>query len=661
MLLGSWGYPDIGDARVSEQVAAMGFDTFSHGGGAVKRGALAERGLRTNCCPGRPDAGALLKGLGLKRADLDQKSDGELAGEGVNISSFHPTVLRRFIKHIGDFIKQNAGDENIRTYMLSSPISLYGESHYTISLDGGHMVFSRPAVSRYRAFIKTRYKTVRALNEAYGTKYRSFDQVRPPEGPEDTEGAGLDLRREWSDFVVWYNKWMDLMNGRSLDAARKYTDKPLGLMLGGPKVGFIQGIACGHTGPVVKSITKRGAGFLSDTDSQTLFSVRYSRAACRLYGADLQIEHTGPPYLEPFHQYNTFINTLAGGPEILHLAHRGELFEEGNWFRDIYTRLTPVLKRYRTRPPVNEIAFFHSYITAMFRPDSSNADVVSVYDRTNKIWFPTRRGASFARALGNPETVDDVMLEDGALAGRKLLIIPNTSVTVTTAKAMDAIRKWVEGGGVLLCFGDGCLAYEVGRDGALRASPGARGLRAAPENPQTDRGGDKKVSVKRLCAGKAIWSPDAIKPFDTDSTKSALALTTGLMNELGIGPAASVMGSDEINLIDCGADAVSGTHIFALDCITQVHPDVKGARFAYDKSYTLLFAAPLEGPAEILGITDAGGVYCKDADVRYERGGLVFTLRFKMPCEITLTFGGDASGTDWDALDPERVYPTYLP
>jgi len=38
--------------------------------------------------------------------------------------------------------------------------------------------------------------------------------------------------------------------------------------------------------------------------------------------------------------------------------------------------------------------------------------------------------------------VDDVMLEDGALAGRKLLVIPNFSVTVTSRKAVEALRQW---------------------------------------------------------------------------------------------------------------------------------------------------------------------------------------------------------------------------
>jgi hypothetical protein len=122
---------------------------------------------------------------------------------------------------------------------------------------------------------------------------------------------------------------------------------------------------------------------------------------------------------------------------------------------------------------------------------------------------------------------------------------------------------------------------------------------------------------------------------------------------------------------------------------------VKGARFRESRAYALRFKPPLDGDAEILGITDAdvrcgiigigndnAGIRCDNtgihrentgigndnagirfdnAAVSHDRESMVFSIRIKMPCEIEVAFGGSAGGTDWSSLDPERVYPTYLP
>ena len=236
-------------------------------------------------------------------------------------------------------------------------------------------------------------------------KYRSFSSARPPAGPEDTGGAGIDLRPEWADFIKWYGDSMDSLYTKCLKAARKYISKPIGLMSGGPKVGIRQGIALGNIGPMTRAIAKCGTGFFHDTDAQTLMSVKYSLAACRLHGLELRIEHVGlVPGVSDFQylQYNTFINTLAVGLDMLHLSHSGLMYRKDHWYRGIYTRFTPVLKNYRTQPEMTKIAFLHSYITASVRPDSSNTDVVDVYDRTNKFWWANRPLPSFARLLGNP-------------------------------------------------------------------------------------------------------------------------------------------------------------------------------------------------------------------------------------------------------------------
>jgi len=221
------------------------------------------------------------------------------------------------------------------------------------------------------------------------------------------------------------------------------------------------------------------------------------------------------------------------------------------------------------------------------------------------------------------------MIEDGALEGRKLLIIPNTGVTITSARAIGALKKWVRNGGTLLCFGDGCLAYTFGRDGFLRADPTAGGLR---------KPGRRETAVG---LGKTVWIPEPIRPHDAETAGAALTAMVGLRDELGLTPAAQVVGTEEINLIDCGPDAFSGKRIFALDCMTQMFCGERGAFFSYDKSYTLRFGAPLDGEAEILGLNDAE-IRCEGAEVRHDRESMIFVIEAKMPCEVKVTFGKPA-------------------
>ena len=274
----------------------------------------------------------------------------------------------------------------------------------------------------------------------------------------------------------WYNGWLEEVTRRSLEAARRETRKPLAVMMGGPKVGPSQGISLGNVGPIVRLLGRHAPAFLNDTDAQTLFSGRYTRAACSQYGVNLMLENVGPPYLEVFHQYNMLLNVLSCGADTVHLAHWGELYDDKTWFGRTWAALGPLATRYRTVYRKSDAALFHSYLTSWYRPDRSNTDALRLYDSTNTLWHPDRGYPSWGRALASPDVVDDAMVEDGALRGRKLLVIPNGSVTVTSRKAVDAIRRWVEDGGTLVGFGSGCLAYTIESDRSLRATPGLAGM-----------------------------------------------------------------------------------------------------------------------------------------------------------------------------------------
>jgi hypothetical protein len=384
--LGNWAYPGR-DPEALRQCKEMGIAFSSNGDSAIQQQRVFLEGIVTSHSIGRPSGEALIAGLGLSDTDLDQDAQGNRSQEGIVSAVFEPGALGRFTAYVRKRARARRTSPWVRSFVLSSPVSMYGEVHCPASTAGAYLVFGGSAERNFRAWLTRAYGgDVRALARAWGADYASWHSVGSPAGPLD-DGSGLDRRRSWSDFMHWYNDWLEEVSLRSLRAVRSESGKPVALMLGGPKIGLSQGVCLGNIGPIARMLGKHKPAFLSDTDSQTLFSCRYSRAACSQYGIDLMLEHVGPPHLQAFHQVNTVHNVLACGGDYVHLATLGELFDPKHWFHDIWRDLAPALLQRRTGYVRSDAAMFHSYVTSWYRPSRSNGDCVSLYDSSNTLWF----------------------------------------------------------------------------------------------------------------------------------------------------------------------------------------------------------------------------------------------------------------------------------
>ncbi len=413
-------------------------------------------------------------------------------------------------------------------------------------------------------------------------------------------------------------------------------------MIGGPKVGFNQGISLGNVGPVVRMLGKLRPAFFNDTDAQTLFSTRYTRAACSQYGVELMQEHVGPPHLQVFHQYNMALNVISCGADHVHLAHLGELFDDKHWFSKVWKDLAPLVLRYHTGYHKSDAAMFHSYMTSWYRPDRSNADTVRLYDSTNTLWTPESGYPSWGRALGSPDVIDDAMIEDGALAGRKLLVIANSSVTVTSRKAVEAIRKWVMDGGTLVGFGKGCLAYTVEADRSLTSTPGMAGMLPSAWTAAAQKDGAAKVEQK-IGKGRAVLF---LKPADPELKDAEgkrfvddmMPVLRAEADRCGVRRWCESGGGYDANLLYCGRDLNSGRHIFTIDLIRSARNNAPDAVFYTDRSFDLTFDPSLEGDAELVGITNSFES-CTGGTAEYNQDAHTLIVRFKLPGKLTLRFG----------------------
>jgi hypothetical protein len=581
---------------------------------------------------------------------MDQDSQGRRTGEGVETSVFHQAVPDRFCNFVRERMRPVRNAPWVASFTLSSPISRYGEVHYAPSSGGQYAVFSRPARENFRRWLKRVYgNDLSALSHAWGQPFKSWDDVIPPDG-QQAGPEGIDTRRSWSDFVHWYNWWLEEITRRSLEAARRETKKPIAAMIGGPKVGFSQGITLGNVGPVMRMLSKVRPAFFNDTDAQTLFSTRYTRAACSQYGVELMVEHVGPPYLQIFHQYNMLLNLLSCGADHVHLAHGGKLFDPQHWFCRTWQNLAPLALRYRTGYLKSDAVIFHSYLTSWYRADRSNTDAVRLYDSTNTFWTPDKAYPSWGRALGSPDVVDDAMIEDGALNGRKLLVIPNSSVTVTSRKAVEAIRRWVRGGGTVIGFGPGCLAYAVERDRSLRATPGMAGLVPASEVDAGHRAAGALKVEQKVGKGRAVLylkpaGPAVIGPSGKPFVDEMMPVLSAEADRAGVHRWCQADDEHHVNLLYCGRDLKSGRHLFIADFTRYVRNGLSDAIFVTDGSFRFTFDPSLKGDAELIGITDSfercdGGI----ADFSPDAHTLI--VRFRLPATLTLTFGKGRSGLE---------------
>ncbi|MBI5831221.1 MAG: beta-galactosidase [Armatimonadetes bacterium] len=583
--------------------------------------ALAGEGCLSMHFEPRPPAEVLQAGLGLTRDDLDQDPDGHLAAEGYQMATFDARVIDRYAQGLARAMSGRADLAHVAAVSVPSPISRYGEAHYAVSDQGGYLAYSRPAKAAFRRWLAERYATPAALSRAWGEMLDTFDAVQPPRGPQPGPD-GLDTRRAWSDWLHWYNAWLLEVTDRTFGALRGVTDRPLCLTLGGMKAGYAQGVFAGNVGPTVKGMAAHGPALLDDTDAQTLFSLRYTSTACAQYGVALMCEPVGPPHLSEYAQLNTLINGLSAGSSSVILPHMGELCRADHWFTRIWGQLAPVFDRYETHYRPSPAAVLHSYVTSWYRADRQNMDAVRLYDATNTNWSPDPAAPSWGRALGSPDVVDDLMVADGVLAGRRLLVVPNSGVTVTTRAALERIVAWVRGGGTLVAFGPGALAYAVEADRHLAPTPGLGGLVGELTGERLDQ------TVGR---GRVVWYRQAAHAEANRAfclkVQPALA---ALARQAGVTPVCRVV-AGSANVLDCGVDRRSGRHLFAADLLASVGPPVTFARGPVD----LAFDPALRGPAELVAVTDRF-VSCQRGQAKYDSATRVLTVRFDLPGPVRL-------------------------
>ena len=287
------------------------------------------------------------------------------------------------------------------------------------------------ALEEYRAWVKRRYGYIAVLNKAWGKSFGTFRDVDFPARGEAMERLAAEIKdaapgakREYLDFVTWYREAMDRYADMWMKTAAKYFGgTPVYLCTGGagePMHGSdfsLNARTCAKYGGGIR-LTNEGSVYIHNN-----LATRLLTSAARFYGA-----RCGK---EPFGNVT---------PEGVVARIYGSVTSGSGQHEDYYRNLTDHPDKY---------GYAARYAGLLRYERELPMPVVRNYPNIactlgEAPWWPDYENI---RYMANCDYVDENMLRDGALEGRRVMVMPATILEPGDARL---IMAWVRRGGLLI-------------------------------------------------------------------------------------------------------------------------------------------------------------------------------------------------------------------
>ena len=353
-----------------------------------------------------------------------------------------PTIFNDAqVKYVKRFLSEFGKHYGSRRALLGvrlGPSANYGEAQYPatgvwgyrwgqLHTHIGYWAGDPDATVVFRNWVRSRYPTVAALNQAWSTRYASFDEVRTFL-PVNAQSPRMRV-----DFSTWY---MDAMS----DWCEKWAVWAREAM---PNTSIYQ--SSGGWGAVeigtdytaqAKSMAKIKGGIRLTNENDSYLNnfscTRMAASAARHYGAMLGFEPAG--FGSARGVMARLYNTLTNGAH--HLFYYGPNVLGSDQAPALWAKHAPLLDR-RARP-LTEIAVFY--------PDTANklSDDVLRY-RLASAFF---QRVQALRAVTDYDYASEQMILDGALDRYKVLV--SLWGRVTEKAVLERIARWVESGGIII-------------------------------------------------------------------------------------------------------------------------------------------------------------------------------------------------------------------
>ncbi len=281
------------------------------------------------------------------------------------------------------------------------------------------------ALQDFRSSSLQKYGSLLDLNRAWKETFKKPDEIQFPSKPRG------DARREWLDFVDWYQQGVSHAVDLNVGSARKYFPNtllqiPAGFSDEDPRGGndnsLIAKLAVKHHA----EIRSTHGAFNQFADNAATMLGRLG-SACRFYGVPFWTEPPGP--LTQDQEVQRIFEDVSQGA-------KGHFDWAGNAVtaREAYYRYGKFLK---VEKPVVDVAMFYPAQAQKLRPDQGYAPLFA-------------KACSYLRDVANYDIVDDRMVLDGCLARYRVLAL--WEGTQADQAVLDKLKAWVNDGGVLLAY-----------------------------------------------------------------------------------------------------------------------------------------------------------------------------------------------------------------
>lgn len=297
---------------------------------------------------------------------------------------------------------------------------------------GGYWCGDEYAVADFRRVMQAKFGTVKALNDAWNSRYADFDALRPFLPHKTTSRTALfDELRWYKDSMTEYvDFWL-------VTCRAAFPDTPIYMCVGGNE----EPEHASDFAAQAKVCAKHGAGLRLTNECNRFFEnyflTAYTHAACEQYGAYLGLEPVGGLTPEGVCA-RMFGSAVYGNRQMMY--YYGNVFQTPDENGCIYNACSESFMKYlpllREGKTVCDVAFFW--------PSSVGALGRGIPDGIRPM-------ATFLRRFTTVMPLNEQMIRDGGLSRFKLLIVP--PAPFTDRETLHAICEYVKHGGKVLAVG----------------------------------------------------------------------------------------------------------------------------------------------------------------------------------------------------------------
>lgn len=381
------------------------------------------------------------------------------------LSIFDPRTIEwydHFYRHLHEHFGSRIDD------VYACILGPYGEGNYPLYVPDwvkmghcheGYWCGDAFAIRALQTAMKGRYGKVARLNRAWGTRFRSFDEVQPPRELADEKFKPAPAafptpqdKRRWLDFITWYHQAIIDFAERSLRTVLKYFPPEKVRMKPGGTAAGINPIAWGTYSPGYAKMARRYPVVLQPADCQgAVFADKWAGTAYQFYRVRECSEPAGNLDDRTFVR-RMFSDASCGASQLFSYE-----FERHSADIRKYIHL------FTGQPGDTEVAVYCP--TTLYRLGAN-------LQRTIQACYPLRDLCEF-------DVLDELLIADGALTTSRYRALLLFQAEIVDQPILDKMAAFLRSGGRIFAVGDASVRNVEGKSwpgnaGLVRVAPVAR-------------------------------------------------------------------------------------------------------------------------------------------------------------------------------------------